>query len=337
MSVRIGIIGLGDIIETHFKAIDAHDRYEVAAVCDLQSQRVDTWVDRYGCRGMSDYRDLLAEGPDVVVITLPHGLHCQATIEALQAGAHVLVEKPMAVSAEQCRKMLAAARQAKRHLLVVELASFSSGAQRTAEKFVKGELGRFLTGSLVNMRTYFHDARPAWFLDPAMSGGGMFSNVGLHRLGTVRMALPTLRPVAVTADVQYVSDWDVEACTNCLVQYEGGGAMSYQEVGYFPRPEWFRGGLQLYFEEGFVTWTRDTWHVVRRDGAEHAEPLVPVGPVYAPIYENMLAAIDGGKVYPPAWFFAEDTAIAQAAYASARENRRIDLTAPEWAIERETT
>ena len=84
------------------------------AVCD-RDQRAPRA--RAAAHGVAGYRDLLAEGADVAVVALPHHLHCEVAVAALQAGCHVLVEKPLAVSVsvsvsvsvEQCRTMLQAA------------------------------------------------------------------------------------------------------------------------------------------------------------------------------------------------------------------------------------
>ena len=148
-----------------------------------------------------DYRDLLADGADVAVVALPHHLHCEVAVAALQAGCHVLVEKPLAVSVEQCRAMLQAARRNGRILAVTDTAAYHPGALLTGARFRDGTLGRFLSGVHHNARFYFHQGRPAWFLDPATSGGGMFANVGLHRLAQTRACLPGLEPVTVSASV----------------------------------------------------------------------------------------------------------------------------------------
>lgn len=332
MAVSIGFIGAGDILDTHLDALRANPEFELAAICRRSKDKLEARAAELECRGFTDYADLLAEGPDVVLVSLPHGLHCEVTLAALEAGCHVLVEKPMAVSAAECRNMLRAARERDRRLLVTESASFFPGALLTGQKFRDGALGRFFTGSIVNARAYFHAGRPAWFLDPAMSGGGMFSNVGLHRLAVARACLPGLEPVAVSASVSHVPDFEVEACTSAHVRYAGGGAMLYEEVGYYTRPDWLNVGTHFVFEEGFVSWTESEWRLMTRSGEAITEPLEPPASPYAPIYANMLKAMRGEPYGPQAWELAVDTAIAQAAYAGAREGREIDLTTPDWAI-----
>ena len=333
MIVKVGLMGLGNIITNHVEGLKAHPEFEVMGGCDLNPEKVETWTKKLECEGFTDYQELLAKGPDVVVVALPHGLHCRMTVESLKAGCHVLVEKPMAVSVEECNRMLATAQQCGKHLIVTEGASFYPGARTTGKKFKTGELGRFFTGSIINERFYFHEGRPAWFLDPAMSGGGMFSNVGLHRLAIARACLPGLTPVSVSASVQHIPEYQVEACTSALVKYREGGSMLYEEVGYYPKPDWLNTGTHFIFEKGIVTWNDKVWRLMTRDGQQIEEDLVANEKHYGPIQANLLRAIRGETYEPMAWEYAVDTAIAQGAYASSHEGREVDLTLQPWKIE----
>ena len=330
--VTIGFIGVGNILGSHLAALEVNPDYELVAVCRRSEPELSNTARELGCAGFTDYRDLLAERPDVVLVSLPHGLHAQVTIEAFESGCHVLVEKPMATTVADCNRMLGAAERLGRRLIVTESASFNAGAMLTGRKFAAGELSRFFTGRVPQMRPYFHAARPAWFLDPGMSGGGMFANVGLHRLATARACLPGLTPVSVSASVSRVPDYEIEACTAAMVKYRQGGAMLYEEVGYYPRPDWLAVMTHMVFEAGVVTWDADTWRIVRRDGTASDEPLPPQEPAYGPVYANMLRALSDRDYGPKAWQYAQDVAIVQAAYASAREGGQIDLAGPDWAI-----
>jgi len=332
MSVTIGLIGIGNIVDSHLNAIKENPEYKLVSVCRRSEDQLRRMADKLGCRGFTDYRDLLAEAPDVVLVSLPHGLHCRVTIEAMQAGCNVLVEKPMAVSVEECRTMLRAAEEYGRQLIVTEVAGFYAGPVLTGKKFKAGDLGRFFTGSVINERFYFHEGRPRWFLDPAMSGGGMFANVGLHRLAVARACLPGLTPVSVCGSVSHVSDYEVEACASAIVKYREGGCMLYEEVGYYPKPEWLNVGTHFVFEEGVVGWDDKSWRIMTRCRGQIEEELPVSADGYVQSYANMLRAMRGEDYSPKTWEYAVDTSIAQGLYAGAREGREIDLTSPEWSI-----
>ncbi len=333
MSYTVALIGLGAIARAHLPAIAAQDGLRLAAVCDRDERALQSRAAEYGVAGYRDYRDLLAGGADVAVVALPHYLHFEVAVAALQAGCHVLVEKPLAVSVEQCRAMLQAARRVGRILAVTDTAAYHPGALLTGERFRNGALGRFLSGVHHNARFYFHEGRPAWFLDPATSGGGMFANVGLHRLAQTRACLPGLEPVTVSASVSHVAEHPVEACTSALVRYREGGSMHYEELGYVPRPAWWHLDAHYVFEEGVVTFDDERWRLVTRDGAEREEPLAGGRAPYEPVYRDLLRRLQGEKPLGPAgWESAADVAVVQGAYASAGTGRDVDLTGPAWLL-----
>ena len=334
MSYTAAVVGLGTIAGTHLSAIGDQQRVRLTGLCDLDRDILTRRSAEASVPGFHDYRELLQAGPDVVVVALPHHLHCAVAVAALEAGCHVLVEKPLAVSVEQCRTLLQAAHRARRVLAVSDTAAYHPGALRTGALFRSGTLGRFLSGMHHNVRFYFHAGRPAWFLDPATSGGGMFANVGLHRLAQTRACLPGLSPGAVSAAVSRLAEYPVEACTSALVRYRGGGAMHYEELGYVARPSWWPLTTHYLFEEGMVTFDTARWRLVTRDGADHEAPLdVPANP-YAPVYRDLLRRLDGEAARgPEAWESAADVAVVQGAYASAEAGREIDLAAPRWRID----
>ena len=328
------MIGLGTIADAHLAAIDGQRGLRLAGLCDSDGDILRRRGDAAAVPGFSDYRDLLRTAPDVVVVALPHHLHGSVAVAALEAGCHVLVEKPLAVSVEQCRTLLQAARSARRVLAVSDTAAYHPGAVRTGARFRGGTLGRFFSGMHHNARFYFHAGRPAWFLDPSSSGGGMFANVGLHRLAQTRACLPGLAPCAVSATVSRLREYPVEACTSALVRYHGGGAMHYEELGYVARPSWWPLTTHYLFEEGMVAFDAARWRLVTRAGDEHEEPLeVPRNP-YTPVYRDLLRRLDGEAPLGPAcWESAADVAVVQGAYASAEAGREIDLAGPGWRID----
>lgn len=285
-----------------------------------------------GTRGFVDYRDLLAHAPDAVAICLPHSLHRAAAMTAFEAGCHVLVEKPMATTVADLNAMLDGANSHGKLLIVTDSASFLPGPMVTGRKFRQGILGKFLSGSIINERFYFTEGRPAWFLDPAQSGGGMLSNVGVHRFAIARACLPGLTPESVSASVAHIPAHQIEACASVLVRYQEGGAMIYEEVGYYPKPPWLNVGTHLNFQHGIVSWDDTTWRMMGQDGTDYEEPLPSVDPPYEQIYRSFVRALEGEPYRPEAWELATDAAIAQAAYASSRERRQIGLSEASWRI-----
>jgi len=334
--ITVGFIGAGTIVSSHVRAVEKLPDFKLVSICDISETHLKKRMQELDihARPFTDYHRLLEDPPDVVLVAIPHGLHCEVTLEAFRAGCHVLVEKPMAVSVEECSRMLKAARQHQRQLLVSEQASFHPGAVLTGKKFRAGDLGRFFTGSKVGQRLYVRDTRPAWFLDPAMSGGGMFANVGMHLLATGRACLPGLTPMSVSASVSRVPEYEIEACTSMLVRYKQGAAMHYAEIGYYPTPEWHQGGTPFVFEEGMVSWSGKTWQMITRQGKEFEHSLPDVD-LFTSVYDNVRRAIRGEEYGPKAAEYAQDIAIVRAAYESGRSGHEIQLAEPLDAIQRQ--
>ena len=334
MNYTVAVIGLGTIADAHLAAIAAHRRLRLVGVCDSDEDTLNRRSAATGVRGFRDYRELLQSAPEVAVVALPHHLHRGVAVAALEAGCHVLVEKPLAVSVEQCRTLLEAARRARRIVAVSDTAAYDPGALLTGARFRAGTLGRFLSGLHHNVRFYFHAGRPAWFLDAAASGGGMFANVGLHRLAQTRACVPGLAPCTVSAAMSRLAEYPVEACTSALVRYHGGGAMHYEELGYLAPPSWWPLTTHYLFAEGMVTFDAARWRLVTRAGSEHEEPLQAPDNPYTPVYRDLLRRLDGEAARgPAAWESAADVAVVQGAYASAAAGRETDLTAPPWRID----
>ena len=109
--LRVGIIGLGGIGDSHCDAIAALDNVEVVAVADLLEEKRRESMEKYNVsKGYASHTELLKDdNVDAVAITLGHQLHHRLTVDACNAGKHVFVEKPMAISLEQCDEMIEAA------------------------------------------------------------------------------------------------------------------------------------------------------------------------------------------------------------------------------------
>lgn len=104
---RVGIIGCGNIFEMHAQALIKLPMVNLVAVCDNNVSRLSKASQDYQAAAYADYNKMLQHGVlDAVHICLPHHLHEAATIAAAEAGAHVLTEKPMAISVSSAERMI---------------------------------------------------------------------------------------------------------------------------------------------------------------------------------------------------------------------------------------
>src|SRR5699024_2244172 len=120
MTLKVAVIGCGSIAKhRHLLEYAQHHEANIIAVCDIVEERAEAVAEQYGAKAYTDYAVLLKEEkPDVVSVCLPNYLHAPVSIAALEAGAHVLCEKPMATSLEEADQMIEAAEKNNKKLMI---------------------------------------------------------------------------------------------------------------------------------------------------------------------------------------------------------------------------
>ena len=156
MSKKIGIamVGCGQIAEAHLKAVDAVEGAELAWCVDVVESQAQSAAERYGAPHFgTDYAEVLAsDDVDAVVLCLPHDLHLPFSVEASEAGKHVMVEKPMALNEAEAKEMVAAAERAKTQLSVGQSTRYMPSFQEAKRIMQSGRLGRVM--NVVHQRLF---------------------------------------------------------------------------------------------------------------------------------------------------------------------------------------
>lgn len=183
--VRYAIIGAGVIGPTHAKALAEVKGAKLVAVCDKELDRAEKLAKEYGVRAVQELADILSDKDiDAVSICTPSGMHGEMVIAALEAGKHVLTEKPMEITVEKCNAMIAAWEKSGKKFTCIFQNRWASDAQKL--KKLRDE-GRFGTLALANAvvpwwRTQeYYDAggwRGTWQWD----GGGALMNQSIHTI-----------------------------------------------------------------------------------------------------------------------------------------------------------
>lgn len=184
--LKVGIIGSGGIAQgTHLPGWQRlkSDGVDVVAVCDIKKSVAKEAAARFDVpRVYSDYRQMLRqEQLDIVDVCTPNAFHKGPTIAGLRAGAHVIVEKPMAMSVAECKAMNAAAKKARRKLMVAQNARFSGDAQAMKRFVDGGGLGEVYYARAAALR---RRGIPGWgvFTNKELQGGGPMIDIGVHIL-----------------------------------------------------------------------------------------------------------------------------------------------------------
>jgi UDP-N-acetyl-2-amino-2-deoxyglucuronate dehydrogenase len=176
MIYRFALVGCGKIAGRHTQEIARYG--QLAAVCDIVPERADALAAQYGARAYYSFDALLASemGIDVVSICTPNGLHAAQSIAALQAGCHVLCEKPMCLLPADGRAMIAAAEAAGKKLLVVKSTRYNPVVTALKAVFDSGQMGRVFSFQLncVWNRPAAYYAN-SWRGSLALDGGTLFT------------------------------------------------------------------------------------------------------------------------------------------------------------------
>ncbi|GHO85636.1 Gfo/Idh/MocA family protein [Dictyobacter formicarum] len=183
--LRYAIIGAGaGVLGMHRQALQSPS-IAVVAVSDVNPEAAQQRAEEWSCPSYSDHRQLLSEiRPDVAVVMTPHPFHAQIAIDCLQAGCHVLVEKPMAVHVGEADAMVEAANQAGRLLGVVFQHRFRPEIRAAHQLLQNGQIGRIqhVTMSAVWTRTARYYQSAGWRGTWKGEGGGVLMNQAPHHL-----------------------------------------------------------------------------------------------------------------------------------------------------------
>lgn len=179
--IRLGLVGAGTVGALHVEAAQRVPGVRVASVCDLNpvaARRLATPLD---ARAYTDHRDLIdSGGVDAVLVNTPHAVHTAIVCDAAAAGLHVLVEKPMATTLADCDEMIASCAEAGVRLAVGHVQRFLPDKVAAKAALDAGRIGEPVLTSDRRGSDYRAGSRPSWFLDPRVSGGGVFINIGAH-------------------------------------------------------------------------------------------------------------------------------------------------------------
>ena len=246
-TVRLGIVGLRNIGMKHLKGALPLDGVSITALADTDDQRLaEARKLAPDAQTFTDASELLAsDAADAVVLAVPNHLHAPMTVEALDAGKHVLVEKPMAMNTGEARRMIDARDRSGQTLLVgmnQRFAPLHAAARRAVSECVLGEVTHGLTCWVTNRPFAGLWERGDWFLSGKTSGGGPLIDLGIHRLD---LAMYLLDFPAVESVTGFCTDgigrriaserglsYELEDYAQGLIRFDSGMALTL-EAGYF--------------------------------------------------------------------------------------------------------
>ncbi len=226
--LRIGIIGCGGIANgKHMPALSKIAEIEMVAFCDIVVERAEKAKKDYGTADAAvyeNYKDLLAdETIDVVHVCTPNRAHSFITVDALEAGKHVMCEKPMAINSEEALKMIDAAKRTGKKLTIGYQNRQNAGAQYLKNEALDGTFGDIYYAKAIALR---RRAVPTWgvFLNEYEQGGGPLIDIGTHALDLTLWTMDNYKPKYCVGTTYHAlnnqtqtanafGDWDPEKFT----------------------------------------------------------------------------------------------------------------------------
>jgi len=178
--LKVGVIGAGSISEVHLNAYKGNPEVEIYAICDLNEERAKSKAEAYGAtKVFIDYKELLAL-PEIhsVSICTWNNSHAEIAIAALEAGKHVLVEKPLCQTVEQALAVEDAVKRTGKTLQVGFVRRYASNTRLLKDFIEKKELGEIYYAKASCLRRLGNPG--GWFADKERSGGGPLIDLGVH-------------------------------------------------------------------------------------------------------------------------------------------------------------
>ena len=191
--INIGIIGCGKIAQTrHLPEYSANKTCKIAGVFDLNFERAQEIAAQYGAVAYKTVEELLNNSNiDAVSVCVANNAHAEVTLKALQAGKHVLCEKPMATTIEDCEKMVRTAKEKGKYLMIGQNQRLTKAHVKAKELIQAGAIGKILT-----FRTVFGHGGPetwsvdpgvsSWFFDKKRAAMGAMADLGVHKTDLIQ-------------------------------------------------------------------------------------------------------------------------------------------------------
>ncbi len=260
--IKIGILGMGGMGWFHASRIAQIPTAQLVAIADIRPERLAAEravqiniansaapIDLSALARYDDASRLIAEsGVDVIDICLPSFLHARYAVEALQAGKHVLCEKPMALSVAEAEQMLAASRQAGRKLMIAQCIRFWPEF-----RFLRDCMQEAKFGKLISLNLFRISGRPIWswenwMLDAQRSGGALY-DLHIHDVDFANFLLGM--PAALHASRRVSEPAGLFDAIHATYEYAGGPQVHIHS-GWGQAQIPFHAGYEAWFEHGFV-------------------------------------------------------------------------------------
>jgi predicted dehydrogenase len=342
--LKVGLIGLGVIANLHAGGWKESEHAELVVGCDINPKIFDRWKEEHGLnRFATDFREL-TDDPDLDIIDIcsPNNFHAQHTIAALDAGKHVLCEKPLAPTVDQIRKMIDARDRSGKLLMTGHHFRFTGTSKALKTEIDAGELGKIYHGRAWWLRRSGLPVRPTFlYKDQAFAGVGI--DLGVHVLDLALWFMGNPQPISVSGVARTelatqegaFSGWggdiptgmDVDEFSSAFVRFENGASLII-EVSWMMHHGIDDDDIQtwLYGTKGGAHWPKCEIYQTDNLRKQHYNKVLRIThdkarPHHQEIIEFGQAVLDGGPSPVPSEQSLQVQQILEALYRSAETGR----------------
>ncbi|MEQ8676821.1 MAG: Gfo/Idh/MocA family oxidoreductase [Aggregatilineales bacterium] len=337
--LRFGLIGCGRVAPRHAQSLAEIHNAELVAVADVIESRAANFQTKYNVEAYTDYHEMIARDDlDVITICTPSGLHASMVLDVIQAGKHVIVEKPIALSTVDADRMIKAAEEANVKLCVILQNRFNPPMQDLYKVVKSGKIGKLHLGNVMvrwyRPQSYYEDG---WHGTWAMDGGALM-NQSIHHIDAIQWLMGDVDTVyAMTGTLAH--KMEAEDVGVAVLRFKSG-ALASVEGSTLTYPENLEGSVSVFGERGSLkvggtALNRKTiWKI---DGELEKEREVVTGDLVDPpsvygyshklVIEDMIDAVLNDR--QPQTHGREgrrSLALVEAIYQSAREGIAVKVT-----------
>lgn len=225
MSYKFGIVGLGLIAEFHAAAIEAMSNGVVYSCMDLSEERVNAFSNKFGCKGYTNLEKMLREPDlDIVTICTPSGNHMEPSLKIINAGKHLIVEKPLEITLERCDAIIDAAEKRGIKLATIFPSRFHVASQLVKEAIAKNRFGRLVLGDAYVkwFRTQDYYDKGGWHGTKSLDGGGALMNQSIHAIDLLQWFMGPVESVKAYTQTLGHDRIEVEDVATAVLKFRNG-------------------------------------------------------------------------------------------------------------------
>ena len=348
-TLKVGVIGVGGISKTHMPGWAASEHAEVIAGADLAEPILQAWGEQHGVTKLCTNPTDLINDPDIDIIDVstPNMYHTDAVVAALNAGKHVICEKPLAPTPADIHRMIEARDKSGKLLMTAQHFRFKGNSQAMKKEINAGALGDIYHARSWMLRRGWLPVRPG-FIYKKNSGGGPTIDIGVHILDLTLWFMGNPKPVAVSGVckaplalqdgafsqwgfARVPKDMDVEDFAAAFVRFENGSTLIL-EVSWLLHHDTPGEDMQmwLYGTKGGSHWPKSEIYASNPDTLQFTNTSLqltadPMEPHALECVEFARVVAEGGPSPVPAEQSLQVMTILDGIYRSQEEGREVSL------------